>query len=95
MSSPRLLIRKVNESNQRENWNGYALFVQVPLNTTKGVEWLEKRLTPNEHASGDVAAAMVTGQKWAADNGFEIPKGWEGYSEAGIVGTLNPLPRTR
>lgn len=90
--NPRLLIRKINESSQRENWVGFALYVQAPLVSAAGTTWLEKRLTPDEHAGNDPAKAMAEGQEWAKTNGFVLPRGWAG-GEDGVVGYLEAAPK--
>lgn len=90
--NPRLLIRKVPESNQRENWEGFAVFVQAPLAGGSEPTWLEKRLTPPEAANGDIAMTMVFGQEWAKANGYTLPKGWHG-GEDGVTARLESAPR--
>lgn len=94
MADPRLVIREVPEATQQENWTGLALFVQLPLITTKGTEWLERRLTPPETAQKNPAKPMEEGQKWAADNGYHLIRGWIG-EDGLLIAPLQADPRKR
>lgn len=72
MTDVRLAVRQVAERTQRDNWTGYALFLQVRVEDL----WPEIRLTEPERATSNVGLRMAEGTGWARDHGYWSKTGW-------------------